>query len=276
MHRNKIGIIACLLALLSLAANADDNTRQVYEDAAKRAEEMQSQITPPEQFNADGTRAAERLAEAVNSKAFQDAIEAEKERINAKFYAAHNKKIFEHNGIDSQNLSEFGKLTAKERIYILVSSSIPKETLRNYVKSVDQLQDGSVVLVLRGFIGRIRDYKPTVEYITSLLKKDPNCDFSVESECEFYKAEFNVDPLVYRKFGVTEVPAIVYADNVLLDDPDMSIGSEGNLKGPLTSHIVYGDVSLQYALERLAKLSGNSNLEQMAKKLDGGFHNGQN
>ncbi len=276
VHHNKsiiTSVIVVLLTVGAVSAQEKSDTRALVQEALDRATSMETSIHLPEQKNYEGTQAAEKANEYIKSKQFNQQLEAEKDRIHQQFFSGYTKDIFEHNKVPENNdISEIDILSSNERVYVLVSSSIPKDTLRAYVQSVNQLQDHNVIIAFRGFIGGVKNYQPTVDYIESLLKQDTQCQNTINSQCEYYQASFNIDPLVFRKFQVNQVPAVVYVDNVQMQDPGKSIGLDKNLKAPVTSHIIYGDSTLKYALERLGKLTGQGKLTAMAEKIDRGFH----
>ena len=71
-----------------------------------------------------------------------------------------------------------------------------------------------------------------------------------------------IDPLLFRLYAITEVPAVVYAENV---NPSCEHC------GPAPRHWkILGDVSLEAALENLARSSPP--VERYLKKLREGFY----
>ena len=117
-------------------------------------------------------------------------------------------------------------------VYVFASSSIPLQTLRNYAAGMAEQEDYASVMVLRGFVGGAGKIGPTVRLIGDIIKVDSGCDMA-SGQCDTWPVSVTVDPMKFRQFGIEKVPAIV------LD--------QGREKDPL---ILYGDVSLKYALKR--------------------------
>ncbi len=132
-----------------------------------------------------------------------------------------------------------------ERIYIFVSSSVPKNTLRNYARVLDDLRQPRISMVMRGFVGGMTKVRPTLEFLRRVLFKDENC---YADKCEVYRAPILIDPLLFRRYGIEDVPAVVYAKGVRVMD---STVSEGVKEGAETGDykVLYGDTALDGALE---------------------------
>lgn len=163
-------------------------------------------------------------------------------------------------------------LPQDERIYIFISESVPKETLRNYVRDIDKIRDPRIVLVMRGLVGGMKYVKPTMEFISSLIKKNPACDLRKE-KCPTYSAGVQIDPMIFTRYDIKHVPAFVHVDGLHLKDPAGSEGYERNIQGAVDASKLSGDVSLKYALERFKEERPNSaSIKSLLKKLDKGFY----
>lgn len=148
-------------------------------------------------------------------------------------------------------------LKEDERIYIFISSSVPKETLRNYARDLDALGETRILMVMRGFIGGMTKVRPTLEILKGVIFKDENCD---SEKCDAYHAQVHIDPLLFRRYGIEAVPAIVYARKIGGMDSTVSEGKkEGAEMGDY--YMLYGDAALDGALEFI-------NREAKAKSLD--------
>lgn len=164
------------------------------------------------------------------------------------------------NGNEKDALREF--LKKDERIYIFVSSSIPKTTLKNYARSIDKLREPNIVMVLRGCIGGCTKLMPTAQFIQEIIAPSKDEELAVE---------FIIDPLLYRHYNVKRVPAIVFASGVAPADLEASEGMPENLKGMPNAYAVYGDVSLDYALEKMHAKTSNPRILAMLKELRKGW-----
>jgi len=133
-------------------------------------------------------------------------------------------------------------LNKNGRLYVFVSSAMQEDALRRKVKEVSTLPNA--VLVLNGFIGGAKKIKPTISLIANLLKKDSSCE---GVNCDLYAVEVNIDPLRFSRYGITRVPAVVYEP----DEQFLGYCDGDALKTPSDRLVVYGESSLQYALEAM-------------------------
>ncbi|MDL2290905.1 type-F conjugative transfer system pilin assembly protein TrbC [Desulfovibrio sp. OttesenSCG-928-F20] len=126
----------------------------------------------------------------------------------------------------------------RTHIYLMVSESVPKVTLRNYLAA---LQDVPVAFILRGAIGDDpATFKPTQDWVQELL-----C--AADNYCSLGPVDIN--PNLFHAFAIREVPAFVYV-------PDPSI-LESCGGGPLDETLFYtwyGDLPASYILERIQEL----------------------
>ena len=200
---------------------------------------------------------ADKLYSYYRSDEFQGRIRGETERIKSQLFGESFARFYP----DSMSGKEKGRLEESERVYIFVSSSMPLQTVRNYAASVSRLRDSRVTLVMRGFVGGMAKIQPTIAFVSDVLKEDPSCT-STESECRMRQANLVVDPLLFRRYGIDRVPAVVFATGVMAENPGLS---EGDIKNTniTNSYTVYGDASLEYILQAIGRESGTSSLKKL-------------
>ena len=75
--------------------------------------------------------------------------------------------------------------------------------------------------------------------------------------------------MLFKRYGIEQVPAIVHARNLNVLDPGISEGMERNLTSG-ESFGIQGDVALSYALERFQSETGSRSLESLITLLKGG------
>jgi hypothetical protein len=63
-------------------------------------------------------------------------------------------------------------------------------------------------MIMRGFIGGGKKMQPTMAYIKSIITKDAHCNRGVA--CKTYKTKFNIDPVLFQRYQITQVPTLVY------------------------------------------------------------------
>lgn len=147
-----------------------------------------------------------------------------------------------------------------DRVFIFISSSIPVETLRNYVIDLQQLPQATAVL--KGFVGGVKKMQPTIQFIGDLMKEDRECKIP---DCDFRPVSIVVDPIIYERLKIDRVPAIAYIENY----ERTGYCSEGLDDGARMDniHIVYGDVPLKYALEYINRKNPSEKLKSMISKI---------
>lgn len=132
---------------------------------------------------------------------------------------------------------------AAERLYYFWSFSMPEESLKAAFANGEKV---GLVAVLRGL--------PEGSTRESLLR--------LKRLLGERKVEVVIDPLLFRLYAITEVPAVVYAEGV---NPSCEHC------GPAPRHWkILGDVSLEAALENLARSAPP--VDQYLKKLREGFY----
>ena len=153
-------------------------------------------------------------------------------------------------------------LREDERVYVFVSSGMPLDVVRAYVRDASRLKSKNVIFVLRGGVEGLKFIRPTVEWVYSAVVRDPEC-LNSGKRCRVYPVRFQIDPFLFRKFGIKEVPAVVYVRGVI---PKVGY-SEGLPETKMGKAFVsYGDVGFFYHLFVLGRASGNGRLKEFAEK----------
>nr|WP_281287724.1 type-F conjugative transfer system pilin assembly protein TrbC [Geobacter argillaceus] len=192
-----------------------------------------------------------------HSDEFQRRVKSETERIKAQVFGEDFARFYP----DDVTSERKGKLTGSERVYVFISSSMPLQTVRNYASSVARLRDPRIVMVMRGFVGGMTRIQPTIRFVADVLKKQPSCS-PAEGECAMLPANLVVDPLLYRRYAIDRVPAVVFARGVKAENPGLSEGDSKNTE-VAASYTVYGDASLEYILQSIGRESGSSSLKEL-------------
>jgi type-F conjugative transfer system pilin assembly protein TrbC len=225
-------------------------------------------IIPKNPFEKEGADRAKETDALFRSEEFQKKVAAEQERIKREIFGGRIQEYYQ--GAPEAAAAMAGQLPSNERIYIFISSSMPRETLRNYVRDVARLKDPNIRLVMRGLVGGVTHITPTMRFVSGITIKDTACD-PEKSRCQRYAAGVNVDPLLFRRYGIEQVPAIVYGRNLNVLDPGMSEGMDRNLTSG-ESYTIQGDVALSYALELFQSETGSRSLESLITLLKAGFY----
>jgi type-F conjugative transfer system pilin assembly protein TrbC len=166
--------------------------------------------------------------------------------------------VFKDKSIEKkkQNLDANGIFNSDERIYIFMSSSVPKETLMEYIKTIDKYKLTNIVFVMRGCIGGCEKVKPTIQYMRDIITDGGSIPNGL-------KAPMEIDPLLFRKYQITKAPTFVYAKNVLTERAELSEGLDKNLKSKPVSFKSEGDWEFLYHLKVLEQKSKSQSLKRL-------------
>ncbi len=235
-----------------------------------RAEQQAEQLVIPE--NKNEKWAEEKAAEFTaifNSTEFQNRIHDETERLKHEVF---RKPIEEYYKDDKNTVTKKAKssLSKNERVYVFVSSSMPLQTIRNYAAAIDKVRDPNIVMVIRGFLNGMDDINSTMMFVSRVLVKDLSCG-DKESLCPMFNANLEIDPLLFRRYRIIEVPAVVFASNVQVLNVGGSEGMEGNASVQ-QFYVIKGDAALDYHLEAINRELHKSSLQGLVEVMRKGFY----
>jgi len=138
--------------------------------------------------------------------------------------------------------------SSSERIYIFMSSSVPKSVWKSYVKSLRMINSNNIYIVLRGCIGPegCTYLKPTLKFIKEIAYlNEPSVDTTKP-------VNIIIDPYLFRYYNIKVVPSFVYAKGVIPKNPGMTEGIDKNLKSKVKQfYLLKGDVSIDYFVSKL-------------------------
>ncbi len=136
---------------------------------------------------------------------------------------------------------------SNETIYIFISSSLPKETIVNYLESTKYIQD-NVVFVLQGGMKKLM---PTMRWIKDLLSD------------KYANARIIIEPKLSKFFNIKKVPTLLYTqDNLFELQQDMKLHEDKD------TYIFTGDLSFKYVLKKLNEEKRNDFLSKIIDKLE--------
>jgi type-F conjugative transfer system pilin assembly protein TrbC len=150
----------------------------------------------------------------------------------------------------------------KQKIYIVISSSMPITTIQNYIRDVQPVRT-DITFVMRGVIGNMKHFMPTIKWVNKLITK-PNCDKPNSNKCK-YRLNFTINPKVTEHFNIKEVPAVIFVKNYdgYLDE-HTPLPKKRNEK----AYIAYGDANIHYALEKINKKAKDKYLTKLIKAMN--------
>lgn len=240
-----------------------------------RVKDVPGQYKLPENVFKDlGQDEAKKANDLINSEEFQQKVAAEKERLEREVFGippegeagADTTAAYypDSQALNSGKTSVKAKLPGSERLYLFISSSIPVETVRSYIADIARVHDANIEVFMRGFVGGMTSIKPTARYVSSLILKDKDCDIKSD-KCATNKVSVQIDPLLFRRYGIEQVPALVYARGVKRLMPG-SEGIENHMKVS-DYYVMYGDASLAYLLKEIRDATGSPALTRMIDAL---------
>ncbi|MBU1413937.1 hypothetical protein KKC22_20680 [Myxococcota bacterium] len=219
----------------------------------KARAEAKNITLPVNKHSEAGQKAAKETADVFYSPEFQNRMQCQQQRLEKEVfrdYISPWKK--EAQQPDSGKAKEPGSLAATEKVYLFISSSVPEETIHAYLADIARVGDPDVSSVMRGAIQGIGNKKANAQYFSQLLKIDPDCqDERIPKKiCPRLPIVIKVNPILFTKYGITRVPAVVY-----VKDEDI--------------FIIQGDAGLDYLLERINREAKSTTLASLIKKIQG-------
>lgn len=156
-----------------------------------------------------------------------------------------------------------------KKLYILISSSIPDQIIRNFMMSVSSVND-QTVFVLRGFVGGMKTVQTTLDYIRGIL-----CDKKEFGDPQCISALVDIHPGIFKTFGIEKVPAVIYL-SAGAEYPGCGAEGLGNLEDAVIS---YGDAPIELHLKKMEEgvknLGIKEEIRQFGMLLKDNFYQGK-
>lgn len=250
-----------LVLFLIMVCNSgySDTLQKQVKSAIDRATERQSDGRPASisetamQFVQDYDRRIEEVKPAINrveniynSQSFQE---------NVKNANSNIKSLLLGETEEDRDQTSYVKPGITPMLFI--SSSVPLQTLRNYVIDIEKV-DG--VMVLKGMIEPYNEITPTLEFIRQLLLVDRNCE---GMDCSIRNIKIAIDPERFSHYSINYVPALV-----IERDPDFSPMCQNDKEYQSISKTAYGDAALS-GLMMAISTNNDKELKRMIDKLEG-------
>lgn len=150
----------------------------------------------------------------------------------------------------------FMKQAGGNRLFLVISSSVPYRTLRRYVLQIAEY-NLPIQMVLRGLIhsDNGRYIMPTVRYIENLIR--------YKGKSGYYDMHVDIDPVITEKYGIRYAPALVYAENY-------NPGTFTDL-GDI-AFVAYGDDDLEYLVKEIYKRAHTLYLKRVINDFKSGSY----
>ena len=263
-----LGLIGGLLGIAVAESLAASPTGVTMDDIAGRlnqAKELTETLELPEAKEAANAQkyrqAAEEIVHRFQAPEHQAVIIREQQRLQDDIFADVMRDYRPTAGDDPAAAP--GRLAENERVYLFFSSSVPIMTMQNYMAMIERTQDPNVIMVMRGFVGGMREVRPTLEYLYAILQKDPACK-PMQDKCDAYEVNIQIDPLLFRQYTISKAPTVVFATGVSIID-----NGRDQAAGP--AYIIEGDASLDYLLKRINREAKSETLAGLTRALQGAY-----
>ena len=230
-----------LLACSIIKADEQRGDREKVEKVLEQAGKLRDTMTVPENSHAqEGLEAARRMAEQFNSSAFQEQVRCQMERIQ------------QSGAPQEQSMKTQGNstLTTQESIFLFLSSSLPETVVNRYLIDIGRTGEQRIAPVLLGLPHGVEGRHLDADYFSRVMQADPACRDTPESPCQRLAVPLKVNPVLFAKFNITEVPALVYSN-----------GQD--------SWVIHGEAELAYLLEKIGKAANSPALADISARLRG-------
>lgn len=242
-------ILPLLMAIIAYSSDLDLEVSKLLEKAAN------------EKVDANITISKEALDAAKNAmKDYEEKQKPEIEKWKESMSYEDGKIVFDRKQKKDDNDNNKSLLSSDERIYIFMSSSIPRETWLEYTKTIDAMGLGNqAIMIIRGCIGGCEKIKPTLNFINDIITDKGTYKDGM-------KAQVWIDPLLFRKYNITKVPVFVYAKGLQTDKIGLSEGLEANIKHEPITYKSIGDWGFEYHVKELYAQSKSQSLKRLLDK----------
>ena len=262
LHLLRVGLVVLALLIAAQLAGARNRTEQENRDGVAQAQEAArdqaaglavekvvdkaraaatAMALPAHRQAATGEAAARQVMERFASPAVQKRLQGEQARIAGKMTATR--------ADDPKDQSS--QLLATEHLYLFLSSSMTEDAIRRLLAGIARLGDQQVVPVFAGLPHGIDNWPGNTRFFQQVLQAESTCRDTATNTCERLQVPLRINPVLFRQYGVTEVPTLVY-DN----------GSR--------AWSVQGEAQLAVLLERIHKASDSPALAGLIASLRGG------
>jgi conjugal transfer pilus assembly protein TrbC len=107
-----------------------------------------------------------------------------------------------------------------QNVFIFVSFSMPEDSLRGWLREADKIK---IPVVVRGLVNN--SFRDTTQVVMKLTNQHGGVQ---------------LNPILFKRFGIEKVPALVVADASCVNQNQCE-----------HYDVMYGDVTLEYALEKI-------------------------
>ena len=262
LHLLRVGLMVLALLIAAHPAGARNRTEQENRDGVAQAQEAARDQAaglavekvvdkaraaattlelPANRHTEAGAVAARQVMERFTAPTVQERLQGERAKVAVTMTATKADDPEE----------QAGPLAASEHLYLFLSSSMNEDALRHLLAGIDSLGDEQIVPVFAGLPHGIDNWPGNTRFFQQVLQAESTCRDTATNTCERLQVPLRINPVLFRQYGVTEVPTLVY-DN----------GSR--------TWTVQGEAGLAVLLERMNKAANSPALAGLIASLRGG------
>lgn len=196
-------VLMIVFLLGSSIAESDEQRgdREQVEQVLEQVGKLRETMTVPENSHAqEGLEAARRMAEQFNTPAFQEQVRCQMERIQQS--GAPQEQAMKTQGNST--------LTAQESVYLFLSSAMPEAVVNRYLIDIGRTGEQRMVPVLFGLPQGLAGKRLNADYFSRVMQANPGCRDTPETPCQRLAVSLKVNPVLFTRYTITEVPALVY------------------------------------------------------------------
>lgn len=240
-----------ILALLAFAAELPSAWAEDISALMKKAVKEAETITlPTNTASEEGLKAAHETAKTFHSPEFQGNVQCEVQRLTKEIFFDYRAPTKLSSQAGKQQSQPSGILASSEKIYLFISSSMPIETVRIYMEAIAKAAESNLIPVMRGWVNGMADTKANTDFFGSILQKDSTCRPEKHHTCEYHQLAISLLPALFTKYGISQVPAVVYVHDKM-------------------AYQIYGDARLDYLLEKINHEAKSDTLNSLIRTIRG-------
>lgn len=221
LHLLRVGLVVMALLIAAQPAGASNRTEQENRDGVVQAQEAArdqaaglavekvvdtaraaaaAMELPAHREAEAGATAARQFMERFTAPAMQERLQDEQAKLAEKMTATR--------ADDPKDQSS--QLATSEHLYLFLSSSMNEDALRRLLAGIDSLGDEQIVPVFAGLPHGLDDWPGNTRFFQQVLQAESTCRDTDANTCERLQVPLRINPVLFRQYGVTEVPTLVY------------------------------------------------------------------
>ena len=208
----------------------------------EQARKVGESLRLPENIHAqEGQEAARQTAEKFKSPVFQEKLRCQQAGIQGSSVAPEK----------SETMKADSTLATQESVYLFLSSSMPEIATNRYLADIAQTGDQRILPVMLGLPTGTGGQRGNANYFSQVMKEELSCKDKPETHCQRFQVPVRINPVLFTKYGVTQVPVLVY-------DNGQDFWS------------IQGDAEFASLLEKVGKAAKSTALTRISTRLRGG------